>query len=542
MAEINEFDDQLKDALSNLGNDLSPRDWDSFAEKLSAANGPSPLEATSNFDDLIRSRMESLEVAANANHWDVLESKIDQELNVPEISDEALDNLATDNLSNLYIPYNPTHWTLMSHRLEEEFNVRRKIVNYKVAEFSLMVLLLLTIVQFMPSYPITNNTDVVIHEEGERQGIVASSTDQLVAAVTLPEATAPIAASSEKINHSKSIPAVSTEKKIATDANNSTTIILVTEQNNPPIELSAPSENISIIVNKEIVPEEENALMVLEDPAPLANQPTLLHLTELPVNISALDYTTTDWSGIGVLKKFPKKVMVRLGAMTSADLNYIKTPPNTSQYKDKGYQQYQLGYGGGITLDLNYEQLTLSTGLIYRRINYYPQEEINIGGSFVSYYQSHVFDAVNLNLLTIPMNLQFQMNNPDKKWKLHAVTGASLNVLALNHYNITVNNLGRNNPTNVPAPSAPGSESNTLTELAREADIAGEGLFEGGSFERNHYFTANVGIGVERFISPRWSLFIQPIYQHEIFGKNLGLNRDRIHTFSVQVGAKSTFK
>jgi len=242
--------------------------------------------------------------------------------------------------------------------------------------------------------------------------------------------------------------------------------------------------------NKEVV----TSLLLIED-IQVSNGLAVSSLTELPITISALPYHT-DWSAIGLLKKFPKKVTVRLGAMSSADLNYIKTP-STSQYKDNDYQQYQLGYGGGITIDLNYEKLTLSTGLIYRRINYYPQEEINIAGSFANGYQSHIFDAVNLNLLTIPMNLQFQMNDADRKWKLHAITGASLNIL---------------------------------------------GLFEGGTFERNHYFTANLGIGVERFISPRWSLFIQPVYQHEVFGKNLGINRDRIHTFSVQIGAKSTFK
>jgi len=532
MAEINEFDDQLKDALSNLGNDISPRDWDSFAEKLSAANGLSPLEQPSGFDDLIRDRMESLEINAEANYWEMMESKIDQEINIPQISDEALDNLATENLSNLYIPYNPTHWTLMSHRLEEEFNVRRKIVNYKVAEFSLMVLLLLTIVQFMPSYPaVISDKNFIAEVQTDLLEVSQNSTTTSIApAIT----TTSIATSTSKTN------------VISSAAATSTITATVKENNIPSVILSTPLENVAVSSNdKQVIPEEVAKVVIqspLENTSNLDDQPVSTLVEELPIaTISTLDHTT-DWSAIGAIKKFSKKVTVRLGAMASADINQVNTP-STSPYKNNGYQQYRLGYGGGITLDLNYEKLTLSTGLIYRRINYYPQEKINIGGSFANGYQSHVFDAVNLNLLTIPMNLQFQINNPDKKWKLHAITGASLNVLALNHYNITVNNLGNNSSTfNFPLPSSPGPEETTPVELAREADIAGEGLFEGGSFQRNHYFTANIGVGVERFISPRWSLFIQPIYQHEVFGKNLGLNRDRIHTFSVQVGAKSTFK
>ena len=167
MAEINEFDDQLKDALGSLGDNISPEGWDTFAEKLSATEGLSTMDDPASFDGIIRERMDGLEVNADPFSWDALESKIDQELNAPQLSDEALDHMATDNLSNLYIPYNPTHWTLMSHRLEEEFNVRRKIVTYKLAEFSLMILLLLTIIQFLPSYPTTS--DIVTTDNKEPQ-------------------------------------------------------------------------------------------------------------------------------------------------------------------------------------------------------------------------------------------------------------------------------------------------------------------------------------------------------------------------------------
>ncbi len=546
MAEINEFDDQLKDALSNLGNDISPRDWDSFAEKLDASNG------IASFDDLIRDRMDALEVNADANYWDVLESKIDQELNTPEISDEALDQLATNNLSNLYIPYNPTHWTLLSHRLEEEFNVRRKIFTYKAVEFSLMVLLLLTVVQFMPSYPSTSDKDIATETQSEIQSIFSPVETQSIAEANTSNISSTIVTSksatisSEKINRSALFATTTTSKKekiITSTSENLATTSSTNETNIPTttIILNTPSEEISIVENKAVVTELENTLLILEDTHQPENQPALF-LVNLPISTDLLDQTT-DWSKIGQLKKFPKKVMVRLGAMTTANLNKVITP-NSNRFKDNGYQQYRLGYGGGITLDLNYEKLTLSTGLIYQRINYYPQEDINIGGSFASGYQSRVFDAVNLNLLTIPMNLQFQMNNPDKKWKLHAITGASLNLLALNHYNVTVNNLSGNNNNGVGPRPIPGNtpDRSSPAELEREADIAGEGLFEGGSFEKNHYFTANFGVGVERFISPRWSLFIQPIYQHELFGKDLGINRDKIRTFSVQIGAKSTFK
>ena len=528
MAEINKFDDYLRDALSNLGEDVSPGDWDSFAEKLSVTDGLSPSKETLDFDSMIRNQMVDLEINTDANYWEAMESKIDQEINISEISDEALDLLATDNLSNLYVPYNPTHWTLLSHRLEEELNVRRKIVTYKLVEFSLMALLLLTIVQFMPNYSNISAKDKSIAEAQVASSVVNLKENSTTPLKTNPKQNINSTGLADNAIRSNDWPVTTVDLN-----NDKTTTHLVDLSGSSQIEFNELKEEHSS--NKEVV----TSLLLIED-IQVSNGLAVSSLTELPITISALPYHT-DWSAIGLLKKFPKKVTVRLGAMSSADLNYIKTP-STSQYKDNDYQQYQLGYGGGITIDLNYEKLTLSTGLIYRRINYYPQEEINIAGSFANGYQSHIFDAVNLNLLTIPMNLQFQMNDADRKWKLHAITGASLNILALNHYNITVNNIGNSTFSFAPTTQSAPSINSNPEEIFREADIAGEGLFEGGTFERNHYFTANLGIGVERFISPRWSLFIQPVYQHEVFGKNLGINRDRIHTFSVQIGAKSTFK
>ena len=538
MAEINEFDNQLRDALSNLGENISPEGWDAFAEKLSATDGLSTLNDPASFDEIVRNRMDGLEVNADPYSWDALEYKIDQELNAPTISDEALDQFAADNLSNLYIPYNPTHWTLMSHRLEEEFNVRRKIFTYKLAEFSLMLLLLLTIIQFLPSYPssidkvVTNNeVQTVFLEKHEIINPVASVSN--------------FSNSEEKIvSNSPSTETSSISGPVRISNNPPAIISDIEEKIITSVAFPIPSKIVSVEISKDkktiqqsleivVAPEQTSTVVVDEPTSPLQ---------ELPITIATLNQIT-DLSKIGVLKKFRKKVVFRLGAMASADLNKVKTP-RSSPFKNNGYQQTTAGYAGGIILDLTYEKFTINTGLIYRRINFYQQEQINIDGSFANGYQSTVFDEANLNLLTIPINFQFQMNNSDRKWKLHAITGASINVLALNHYNITVNNLGRNTTSRlaVPPPSLVDPGNNNPAELVREASIAGEGLFEGGSFNRNHYFTANFGFGVERFISQRWSLFLQPIYQHEVFGKNLGINRDRISTISLQVGAKSTFK
>lgn len=555
MEEINKFDDFIKKGLDQLGTDLPTGDWNDFAEKLNAQELPLDNNP-SGFDDLIRQQMGDLQIDFDASHWNSLESKIDTELNTPQITDEALDELVTDELQHLYVPYNTAHWTLMSHRLDEEFSVRRKIVKYKIAEVSLMLVLLFTILPYLPDYSVPHNqsstaisTDEILSEQQTEN--LSLATDEITVPVQV-MASLTTADSDSKNTTAPSAGLAASEKAISNIDDNKTTVpsSLFIEKISQPIDNQSVGKlnqvsKLPVVPVKAVVLEKgkeqamAKAINSLSHQSVKAHAPALL-LAALPQSSPSI-LQNKDWNyDIGLLKKFKKSVVVKIGAVSSLDVNKVKTP-NTSSYKDNGYHQYRLGYGGGIVMDLTYEKLTFSSGLVYRRINYTPEETVNIGGTFISGYQSHVFDAVNLNLLTIPMNFQFQIGDPDRKWKWYALTGASLNILALNHYNVTVNNLGTTTtpPSSIPVPQSPGVNPQ---ELYEENEVANEGLFEGGSFQRNHYFTTNFGLGVERFISRRWSLFIQPVYQYEIFDKNLGPNNDRIHTFSVQIGAKSSFR
>ena len=79
-----------------------------------------------------------------------------------------------------------------------------------------------------------------------------------------------------------------------------------------------------------------------------------------------------------------------------------------------------------------------------------------------------------------------------------------------------------------------------VSETSSKKNFAG-GILAGGSFIENRYFTANLGIGVERKFNPRWSLFSQPTYQHQLLSQGLGPNNDRINTLSILTGARVTF-
>ena len=61
-----------------------------------------------------------------------------------------------------------------------------------------------------------------------------------------------------------------------------------------------------------------------------------------------------------------------------------------------------------------------------------------------------------------------------------------------------------------------------------------------GSFLQNRYFTANLGLGMERSIGARWSIFTQSIYQHTLLSNGFGPNKDRLNTVSIFAGARAS--
>lgn len=69
------------------------------------------------------------------------------------------------------------------------------------------------------------------------------------------------------------------------------------------------------------------------------------------------------------------------------------------------------------------------------------------------------------------------------------------------------------------------------------------GIFNGGSYKENSFYTANLGFGMERHLDERLSIFFQPTYRQHltILNKGIGPNEDRISTLNVLIGAKIGF-
>ncbi|NJK84471.1 MAG: hypothetical protein HC912_12455, partial [Saprospiraceae bacterium] len=140
------------------------------------------------------------------------------------------------------------------------------------------------------------------------------------------------------------------------------------------------------------------------------------------------------------------------------------------------------------------------------------------------------------------------------KWHLYVSGGAAAHVATQANYDVT--RIGANQLyINTNTASAKGEIALTKQQLDRFSRFSKpaepksdklnnkqfeDGWMSGGSFRENSFYTINMGMGAERHLDERWSLFVEPTYQQHlnILNKGIGPNQDRISTLQILIGAK----
>ncbi len=172
---------------------------------------------------------------------------------------------------------------------------------------------------------------------------------------------------------------------------------------------------------------------------------------------------------------------------------------------------------------------------------YYPVGIVYVRGSLLSGLRGDELRTTELNMLNIPLHVRYDYFQHNK-WRAYVLAGGSLQVaFQSNYYTAEAPQFNFLPAFPPPVTDGPGEESE-IDRIRRD----GQGWLEGGDFEDNAYLTLNFGFGAERYFSERWSLFVQPVYQHSVhYFKNvdgLGPNNDRINSLSVLIGTRVRLK
>lgn len=463
------------------------------------------------FDDLIRDKLETLTPNVKAGSWDQLAQRLDAvEQNA------AFDKIAADKLEGIQVPYQESSWQILAERLALERARIQAVVHYKLMEVSLVLLVLLTLWQHFPlpavqqsAFPIAttveNNT-----EDAKLENKQTDYTNSIIA-------TADDVAKMAVLSSDKNDTAKRTTKAI--------------QQSKEHIN---PIASLDFYVHQH--PHNKDQTTNKDAQAFNFDHTTVAHLEGLDLEL--LDYKN-DKNWLKKVAAPERKTFLRVGFVGSTDYNRVITP---TQKIDNGsvvsYDRYTLGYSGGLSLGVEHDRWEIETGAIYEARKYQAIPTLYVSGNVKSGYRGLSLRDFELNTVNIPLRFRYNIIS-SKKWKAYALAGVSLNVmLTANYYTADQSAFGLDASNSFQADDS--GASNSKPE-ALQNQALNRGFLQGGGFFENTTPYGNLGLGLERSLSYKLGVFVQPTYQHAVplFNEGLGPYQDRIHNFGINIGIKA---
>jgi hypothetical protein len=501
------------------------------------------MKKTDDFDNIIKNKLERLDTPPKTEHWDLFAQRLDEaiveeEQGHPVADAKPVDEAVFEKLHKLQVPYNPANWLKMEALLDEAFVIPSRILQYKLAELSILLLVFYFIGQ---SIPAPESPGKIPYEKSQQ--IIASKTpDEAPAPASKPGPANAMAPATHKQVANGKATTTTTANSTATNATANTLdytqLATASEEASTSkrkrfvpltpiaaVDVYAKSTQAAKtlpISARDILPDAENAIQTLEAIPTLdaASLPEVL--AALPDDIQAVPSK--------------QKGVVRIGMYGSGEFNHIMVPTNQEKAKTDydELNRFAIGYGSGLSVGLDMGRWELETGAMYAARRY-PVGLVFLGGQFEEGYYANRLSAGELNMLSLPLHFRYNFVYKNK-WRVYALAGGSLHLAFQAAYSAVEAPDFAGPPNPVAPPQSPQEGETSITELKQES----VGLFEGGAFNDNAYITGNIGLGVERYISEHWSIYAQPTYQHSLhyFREGLGPNKDRINALSFILGAK----
>ncbi len=578
------LDRQIKQALENLQAKYDGHSWEAFEQRLeredsnSDANGTAPVGNALSFDEVISGKLDRLEVPLAVGSWSVMEKMIEADETAEQLENEpVVDNLVAERLENFQVAFQPHHWQMMAHRLEEEFFIRYHLFRCKAAEATLMLLMLLTIARFSPvlfgtphetkhnsNWPTAPSVPLPANNGGQAaHQIIAEANQQpsgQMNAAVGPMATVSASKASSKNTNHKFVGEMAANEAGGLAFNN--VYDNAAAANYLPmlgISSLSPSEMAGSLFEK--IAERRFLRSSLRTPGmDTRNSLLLASLSDLQASQPRFAWEVPQ---LPQSMFFEKNWSLRMSAFTNTDLAFVLTPPTKFSVYDTlitaGYDTtFASGYGGGIAIHFKKHKWEIQTGATYAFKRYVLNSPVVLleTVNYLIRREKDEFDGVQLNILQVPLHVNYHFKDHGK-WRLYGSLGASGHFVTTSTNQATGDGITpttatfallppstdavtKSLPLSTPAEEQPLNISSSGNAPTKQFP---DGFLEGGHIRDNFYLTANIGLGVERYVSPRWSIFLQPNYQHQFLNTgNIGVNGERFYNFSFQFGTKVGLK
>jgi hypothetical protein len=271
------------------------------------------------------------------------------------------------------------------------------------------------------------------------------------------------------------------------------------------------------------------------EPIPSSSANTVLKMAPVPVysksfpEVSQIPTLASRHIPISTRKIYINNILDfgkwHLTLLTGLDGDNVFTPAYP-RFKVPETIRNSSGFHLGFLLSEGAKRLETGFGFIYAHKEYNAPAVTFIQGSLRDGYTTEQLKQIQLNLLQIPVFTRFNIVHKEN-WRIYATLGATAQVTLSANYFIV-------HPGFFPSSVALTGKTNSIYQNLEE------GLMQGGTLIDNVFLSMDMGVGAEKMISPRTSIFAQSSYQSFVghVSKGIGPYNDRISTVSFQSGVR----
>ena len=448
-------------------------------------------------DQLLKDKLESLETKVPKDAWKNFSEKWNDALLDDQTAEEKkFDQNIHEKLNQFVFPTNESHaWAHFHSYYSHIKRNENRIIWFKAMEVTMAVLLFFTclhvgVIRQVPTFQSVNI------ENGTKGSVDKSSS-------------------------------VSTEIKVV--ENNIQNKLDNTQPDGVLSKLSdiQSDEEINKLLSKKVLFEVEPiasssaATVLIMAPAPVYSK-SFPEVSQIPTLTSRHIPISTRKIYINNILDFGKW---HLTLLTGLDGDNVFTPAYP-RFKVPETIRNSSGFHLGFLLSEGAKRLETGFGFIYAHKEYNAPAVTFIQGSLRDGYTTEQLKKIQLNLLQIPVFTRFNIVHKEN-WRIYATLGATAQVTLSANYFIV-------HPGFFPSSVALTGKTNSIYQNLEE------GLMQGGTLIDNVFLSMDMGVGAEKMISPRTSIFAQSSYQSFVghVSKGIGPYNDRISTVSFQSGVR----
>ena len=448
-------------------------------------------------DQLLKDKLESLETKVPKDAWKNFSEKWNDALLDDQTAEEKkFDQNIHEKLNQFVFPTNESHaWANFHSYYSHIKRNENRIIWFKAMEVTMAVLLFFTCLHVGVIRQVPTSQSVNI-ENGTKGSVDKSSS-------------------------------VSTEIKVV--ENNIQNKLDNTQPDGVLSKLSdiQSDEEINKLLSKKVLFEVE--------PIASSSATTVLIMAPAPVysksfpEVSQIPTLTSRHIPISTRKIYINNILDfgkwHLTLLTGLDGDNVFTPAYP-RFKVPETIRNSSGFHLGFLLSEGAKRLETGFGFIYAHKEYNAPAVTFIQGSLRDGYTTEQLKKIQLNLLQIPVFTRFNIVHKEN-WRIYATLGATAQVTLSANYFIV-------HPGFFPSSVALTGKTNSIYQNLEE------GLMQGGTLIDNVFLSMDMGVGAEKMISPRTSIFAQSSYQSFVghVSKGIGPYNDRISTVSFQSGVR----